>query len=189
MAAENAAFHMSTTLPVTWIERLNTVLSAGVKIICGLLLVLMVVFTAYTVMMRYVFQNPPFWGDTLSVFCNIWVTMLGYSLAVRDREDIALRGFYKVIPPIAGFLLDMLWNSMVFCFGLYLVWYGYDAAVNVPGMFWELGGLKKTVPMMIMPITGFLVAMAASMLLLEDALILMGKRPKRDLLVSGQEII
>ena len=54
----------------------------------------MVVFTVYTVVMRYVFHDPPFWGDTLSVFCNIWVTMLGYSLAVRDRQDIALRGFY-----------------------------------------------------------------------------------------------
>ena len=32
---------------------------------------MMVVFTVYTVVMRYVFQNPPFWGDTLSVFCNM----------------------------------------------------------------------------------------------------------------------
>ena len=173
----------------TWIESVNIYLSSAVRFLCGILLVLMVAFTVYTVVMRYVFHNPPFWGDTLSVFCNIWVTMLGYSLAVRDREDIALRGFYKLIPPLAGFLLDMFWSAMVFVFGLYLVWFGWEAARNVPGMFWELGGLKKMYPMMVMPVAGVLVAMAASMLILEDVLILMGRRPRRDLGVSGQEVI
>ena len=173
----------------TLLERINTRLSATVRLLCAVLLLLMVVFTVYTVVMRYVFQNPPFWGDTLSVFCNIWVTMLGYSLAVRDREDIALRAFYKVIPPRAGFLLDMVWTAMVFAFGVYLAWFGWVAAMNVPGMFWELGGLKKMYPMLVMPIAGVLVAMAAAGLMLEDILILRGKRPGRDLAAAGQEVI
>jgi TRAP-type C4-dicarboxylate transport system permease small subunit len=133
------------------------------------------------------FPEPAVLGDTLSVFCNIWVTMLGYSLAVRDREDIALRGFYKVIPLRAGFLLDMFWTAMVFGFGVYIAWFGSVAAMNVPGMFWELGGLKKMYPMLVMPIAGVLVAMAAAGLMLEDILILAGKRPS--LTASGQEVI
>ena len=179
----------ASTAPPTLLERINTALAATVRVLCAVLLVLMVLFTVYTVVMRYVFQNPPFWGDTLSVFCNIWVTMLGYSLAVRDREDIALRGFYKMIPPRAGFLLDMLWTLMVFAFGVYLAWFGWVAAKNVPSMFWELGGLKKTYPMLVLPIAGVLVAMAAAGLLLEDVLVLMGKRTGRDLAGSGQEVI
>jgi TRAP-type C4-dicarboxylate transport system permease small subunit len=176
-------------MAITWIERVNLAVTSTVRVVCSILLISMVVFTVYTVLMRYVFSNAPFWGDTLSVFCNIWVTMLGYSLAVRDREDIALRGFYKLLPPMAGFLLDMIWNVIVFLFGLYLIWFGWEAARNVPGMFWELGGLPKTYPMLVMPIGGFLVAMAASMLILEDVLILMGKRPGRDLSAGGQEMI
>jgi TRAP-type C4-dicarboxylate transport system permease small subunit len=173
----------------TVLERVNARLSSAIQLICNVLLLLMVVFTVYTVVMRYVFQNPPFWGDTLSVFCNIWVTMLGYSLAVRDREDIALRGFYKLIPARAGFLLDMVWTIMVLAFGLYLAWFGWVAAKNVPSMFWELNGLKKTYPMLVLPIAGVLVALAASGLIVEDILILMGKRPGRDLTASGQEVI
>jgi hypothetical protein len=69
------------------------------------------------------------------------------------------------------------------------MWYGWIAAQNVPGMFWELGGLKKTFPMMIMPIAGALAAMAAAMLILDDVLVLKGRRPKRDLGESGQEVI
>ena len=179
----------SSYAPPTALERFNTGLSATVRVLCSILLVLMVLFTVYTVVMRYVFLNPPFWGDTLSVFCNIWVTMLGYSLAVRDREDIALRGFYDMIPRRAGFLLDMFWTVMVFTFGVYLAWFGWIAAQEVPGMFWELDGLKKTYPMLVMPIAGVLVAMAAAGLLLEDTLILMGKRPSRNLAGGGQEVI
>ena len=179
----------ASVMPPTLLERINTGLAVTVRFLCAVFLVLMVLFTVYTVVMRYVFQNPPFWGDTLSVFCNIWVTMLGYSLAVRDREDIALRGFYKMIPPRAGFLLDMFWTAMVFAFGVYLAWFGWVAAKSVRSMFWELGGLKKTYPMLVLPISGFLVAMAAAGLLLEDTLILMGRRPGRDLAEGGQEVI
>ena len=78
---------------------------------------------------------------------------------------------------------------MVFFFGLYLIRFGWEAARNVPGMFWELGGLPKTYPMLAMPIAGLLVAMAASMVILEDVLILMGKRPGRDPASTGQEVI
>jgi hypothetical protein len=43
--------------------------------------------------------------------------------------------------------------------------------------------------MLVMPIAGVLVAMAASSLILDDILILMGKRPGRDLGAAGQEVI
>ena len=38
---------------------------------CAILLLLMVVFTVYSVVMRYVFENPPVWGDLLTVLSNI----------------------------------------------------------------------------------------------------------------------
>jgi TRAP-type C4-dicarboxylate transport system permease small subunit len=171
------------------IERAHSMLGALVQAFCGVLLILMVVFTVYTVLMRYVFHDPPFWGDTVSMFCNIWVTMLGYSLAVRDREEIALRGFYKYLPPKGAFLLDTFWSLLVCVFGLYLVWFGWVAAQNVPGMFWELGGLRKMWPMMIMPIAGVLTALAAAMLILEDVLVLTGRRSRRATEASGQEVI
>ena len=171
------------------LERVHAKLALVVQTVCGILLLLMVMFTVYTVVMRYVFKDPPFWGDTLSMFCNIWVTMLGYSLAVRDRQDIALRGFYKHLPPKGAFLLDTFWSAMVFAFGVYLVWYGVVAAQNVPGMFWELGGLKKSWPMMVMPIAGGLTALAAALLIYEDILVLTGRRARRAIEASGTEVI
>ena len=187
---------MSATPPVARfdfaplpVERAATKLAKFVQAFCGVLLLLMVAFTVYTVVMRYVFHDPPFWGDTVSVFCNIWVTMLGYSLAVRDREEIALRGFYKYLPPKGAFLLDTFWSVVVFAFGLYLVWFGAIAAWNVPSMFWELGGLKKMWPMLVLPIAGVLVTLSAAMLILEDVLVLTGRRRGRAIEASGTEVI
>ncbi len=43
---------------------------------CILMLFLMVAFTDYTVVMRYVFENPPVWGDLLTVLSNIWMVFI-----------------------------------------------------------------------------------------------------------------
>ncbi len=132
------------------------------------LLVAMVVFTMYTVVMRYVFRDAPFWGDTVSVFCNIWLVLIAYALTVRDREDIAMEGIYARIPAGVVVAFRYAWEAMRLAFGLFLVWYGIDAAINVPGRFWELGGLPKQVPMMALPLCGLLVAQASAAVLAED---------------------
>jgi hypothetical protein len=105
------------------------------------------------------------------------------------RPETSLRGIHRLISRRAGFVLDMVWTVMVFAFGLYLAWFGWVAAQNVPGMFWELGGMRKMVPMMALPLAGVLVAFAALGVFYEDALILMGRRPPRDFDAGGQEPI
>ena len=140
------------------------------RIVSCTLLVLMVVFTVYTVVMRYIFKNPPFWGDTVSLFCNIWLVLIAYALAVREREDIASEAVYPYLPPRGVAALRLAWQAMTLAFALFLVWYGLDAALNVPGQFWELGGLPKKYPMMALPLCGLLVALVGACNLAEDLL-------------------
>ena len=47
---------------------------------CSLFLAAMVFFTIYNVTMRYVFNNPPVWGDLLTVLSNIWLMFIALSL-------------------------------------------------------------------------------------------------------------
>ena len=58
----------------------------------------MVGFTLYNVIMRYVFNNPPVWGDLLTVLSNIWLMFLALSLTARDNEHIALNLIYEKLP-------------------------------------------------------------------------------------------
>lgn len=151
-----------------WFQATERVLRTTIMWVSCTLLVLMVAFTVYTVVMRYVFNDPPFWGDTVALFCNIWLVLIAYSLAVRDREDIASEGIYVYLPPRLVAVLRFTWQVLTFAFALFLVWFGLDAAQNVPGQYWELGGLPKTVPMMALPLCGTLLAALTASNISED---------------------
>jgi|SRR6516225_9576625 TRAP-type C4-dicarboxylate transport system permease small subunit len=147
------------------LQKLDDAIWDLLLIACCLLLFLIVSLTAYTVFMRYVMNDAPFWGDTTALFANIWLVMLCLAVTVRYEESISMRGLYRALPPIVGVTLDVIWNVVTLLFGLFLVWYGLQAAMNVPGMFWELGGLPKRYPMLIMPISGALTSLAAALVL------------------------
>ena len=94
--------------------------------------------------------------------------LLAYALAVRDREDIASEGIYEFLTPKTVLVLRFAWRAMTFVFGALLFWFGLDAALNVPGQYWELGGLPKRAPMMVLPICGVLIALVTAFTLAED---------------------
>jgi TRAP-type C4-dicarboxylate transport system permease small subunit len=154
--------------PPAWFQKADSTVRWAIMGVSCTLLVLMVAFTVYTVIMRYVFKDPPFWGDTVSLFCNIWLVLMAYALAVRDREDIASEGLYVYLTSGMVKFLRFAWQVMTLAFGLFLIWFGLDAALNVPGQFWELGGLPKRVPMMALPLCGTLVTLLAASNIAED---------------------
>jgi TRAP-type C4-dicarboxylate transport system permease small subunit len=139
-------------------------------VLCCALLASMVVFTVYTVVMRYVFLDPPFWGDTLTLFANIWLVMLALGLSIRDRSSISMQMLYAHLPAQIVFSLELVWTLFTIAFGGLLAWHGFETAMLVPGAFWELGNMPKKYPMMIMPISGVLVILAGVVVAFEDVI-------------------
>lgn len=80
---------------------------------CSIFLALMVGFTIYTVVMRYVFANPPVWGDLLTVLSNIWLMFIVLSFTARDNEHIALNLIYEKLPTRLSFFIRQFWKFMV----------------------------------------------------------------------------
>ena len=148
--------------------RVDSVVRVLIEWICAILILLTVCFTVYTIVMRYVFLDPPFWGDTVALFTNIWMVLLALALSVRSRDQIAMQALYTRISPSFAFGLEVLWTSIILLFGIFLIIVGGQAAALVPGQFWELGELPKTYPMLILPISGVLVTLAALAILVED---------------------
>ena len=150
--------------------RIDNIVRTTLTVLCCALLAAMVVFTVYTVVMRYVFLDPPFWGDTLTLFANIWLVMLALGLSIRERSNISMQMLYAHLSYRIVLLLDMTWTVFIIAFGGLLVWYGYKTAMMVPGSFWELGNMPKKYPMMIMPISGTLVILAGIVVLIDDTI-------------------
>lgn len=151
---------------------------------CAVLLLLMVVFTVYTVVMRYVFENPPVWGDLLTVLSNIWLVFFALALTVRDRDHIALDLIYSWLPIKVAFVVQQFWSLVIFGLGIVMIVYGMEAVNTMGGKYWEMwyfawedGGfvfkpnyMPKKYAISIVPISGFLVSFAALASILEDSL-------------------
>lgn len=147
---------------------IDLLLRRALTVFCSLMLILMVVLACYVVVMRTVFSLPPFWGDTVTMFANVWFVMLAFALSIRERASISMQVIYNWMPPLLVRMVDSLWTVLLGAVGVILLVNGYLAARDVPGSYWELGNLPKSVPMMVLPISGFLVLLASVVVLIED---------------------
>ena len=150
---------------------------------CAIFLLLMVVFAVYNVVMRYVFENPPVWGDLLTVLSNIWLVFLALALTVRDKNHIALDLVYSWLPQQAAFVIHQFWTLVIFCLGIVMIIYGMEAVDTMGGKYWEMwhfaweegkfvfkpNYMPKKYAIAIVPISGFLVCVAAIASIIEDS--------------------
>ena len=151
---------------------------------CAVFLMLMVVFTVYSVVMRYVFEDPPVWGDLLTVLSNIWLVFFALALTVRDKDHIALDLIYSWLPLKASFFIQQFWSLVICALGIVMIIYGIEAVSTMGGKYWEMwyfawedGGfvfkpnyMPKKYAIAIVPISGFLVSIAALASILEDSM-------------------
>ncbi len=151
---------------------------------CAILLFLMVVFTVYTVVMRYVFEDPPVWGDLLTVLSNIWLVFFALALTVRDKDHIALDLVYSWLPLKAAFAIQQFWTLVIFGLSIVMIVYGMEAVSTMGGKYWEMwhfawedGGIAfkqnympKKYAISIVPISGLLVSIAALASIIEDSM-------------------
>jgi len=151
---------------------------------CATLLLLMVVFTVYTVVMRYVFEDPPVWGDLLTVLSNIWLVFFALALTVRDKDHIALDLIYSWLPLKAAFFIRQFWTLVIFGLSIVMIVYGMEAVSTMGGKYWEMwyfawedgwfvfkqNYMPKKYAIAIVPISGFLVSIAALASIIEDSI-------------------
>ena len=165
---------------ITWID---TLVKKTLTAFCAIFLLLMVVFAVYNIVMRYVFENPPVWGDLLTVLSNIWLVFLALALTVRDKDHIALDLIYSWLPVKAAFFIRQFWTLVIFCLGIVMIVYGIEAVTTMGGKYWEMwhfswengqlafkpNYMPKKYAIAIVPISGVLVCIAAIASIIEDS--------------------
>ncbi len=158
-----------------WVKKILTAF-------CAVFLLLMVVFAVYNIVMRYIFENPPVWGDLLTVLSNIWLVFLALPLTVRDKDHIALDLIYSWLPVRAAFAIQQFWTLVIFLLGIVMIVYGLEAVATMGGKYWEMwhfgweegkfvfkpNYMPKKYAIAIVPIAGVLVCIAAIASIIED---------------------
>ena len=169
---------------LTAVRFIDTTVKKTLTAFCAVLLLAMVVFTVYSVVMRYVFENPPVWGDLLTVLSNIWLVFLALALTVRDRDHIALDLIYSWLPLKVAFAIQQFWSVVIFGLGLVMIIYGIEAVATMGGKYWEMwyfawedgqfvfkpNYMPKKYAISIVPISGLLVSIAALASIFEDSM-------------------
>ena len=168
---------------ISFIKQIDILVKKILTGFCGVFLLLMVVFAVYNVVMRYVFENPPVWGDLLTVLSNIWLVFVALALTVRDKDHIALDLIYSRLPVKMAFFIHQFWTMVIFCLGIVMIIYGMEAVAKMGGKYWEMwhfaweegqfvfksNYMPKKYAIAIVPISGFLVCVAALASIIEDS--------------------
>lgn len=119
------------------LKRIDRAIAWLSRQITSAFLLLIVLMVLYSVLLRYVFDAPPFWTDRIGVFANMAMVLIGISITVRNRELIAMQGLYEKISKNFALGLETMWNVVILMFALMFTWYGADAAANMPGQYWD----------------------------------------------------
>ena len=167
---------------IEFVKRIDRLVKKILTGFCAVFLLLMVVFAVYNVIMRYVFENPPVWGDLLTVLSNIWLVFIALALTVRDKDHIALDLIYSWLPIKVAFSIQQFWTLVIFCLGVVMIVYGMEAVATMGGKYWEMwhfawengqfvfkpNYMPKKYAISIVPISGVLVCIGAIASTIED---------------------
>jgi TRAP-type C4-dicarboxylate transport system permease small subunit len=181
MNISNSRGHVNMIKLVKWVDSLVNKILTG---FCATLLLLMVIFAVYNVIMRYVFENPPVWGDLLTVLSNIWLVFIALALTVRDNDHIALNLIYSFLPKKTAFVIQQFWTLVIFFLGVVMIIYGMEAVATMGGKYWEMwhfawengefvfkpNYMPKKYAIAIVPISGVLVCVGAVASIVEDSI-------------------
>jgi TRAP-type C4-dicarboxylate transport system permease small subunit len=166
---------------LTLLNTFDRFIHRTLEAMCSLFLAMMVGFTIYNVVMRYVFENPPVWGDLLTVLSNIWLMFIALSLTARDNEHIALNLIYEKLPNRLALYIRQFWKLMIILVGFVLIIYGVELVEGMRGKYWEMwhfeftakgiefkeNYMPKKYAVTILPLAGFLTSVGAAICFLK----------------------
>jgi len=90
-------------------------------VIIVILMLAMVGVVFYQVIMRQIFENPPMWGEQISVLFMVWFVFLGIVLGLEENLHIGITMFVNMLPKQVIFFVEILVNLLIMGLaGLYI---------------------------------------------------------------------
>ena len=131
------------------LDRINR----AVEYICAALMVLLTVETLYVVM-RYGFNDTPYWGEVISRFLMVYACMFGFSIGMHDDTLVSIRAFDRFLPGGALRALDWLGILAMFLFSAFMIVEGINYTVLCRGNTISGLNIRSSVEMVCIPIGG-----------------------------------
>ena len=133
-----------------FLDRVNRV----VGYICATLMVVLTVETVYVIVMRYVFNRTPFWGEMISRFLLVYACMFGFSIGMHDDSHVRIHAFDRYLPAVAIRALDWFGVLCMTAFSVFMIVEGTRYTIlcdrnTISGL-----NIRSSVEMICIPIGG-----------------------------------
>ena len=87
-------------------------ISEAIGILCGLMVGILLVINLAAVIMRYVFSNPLYWCEEVSLLLFAWFVALALIPLTYQRRGIALDFFVDLLPPTPKKILRVFVDAL-----------------------------------------------------------------------------
>ncbi len=116
---------------------------AGIRFLCFLILLAILVVISVQIVMRYLFNNSLLWVEEFAKFGLAWLGFLGVGLAVMTRTHAEVDFFLKKLPGHVGNKVAILVLVICDTFFLFLIYYGIELGfqqfpVKSPILKWSM---------------------------------------------------
>src|SRR5690554_5797574 len=118
------------------------ILTRGLEYLVGALLFVMAAALLLEVVLRFLFEMSLPWTSELARFTMIWITFLGAALAIKERSNIQINFFVRLLPAKAERYCYVAVNVLLIVFVAMLLKHSvatvqsemrlYTAALNIP---------------------------------------------------------
>ena len=124
-ARQDTAMKVLAKLGVIF-DSTNNVLAS----ISGILVIILMLFTCYMVMMRYLFQSPPPWGMEISEYMLFVLPMLGAAWLLKRQGHVRVDIVINRLNPKIRTVLNIVTSAIGAGVCLIVTWYGVAATLK-----------------------------------------------------------
>ncbi|MEO8103463.1 MAG: TRAP transporter small permease [Betaproteobacteria bacterium] len=93
------------------------------EIACGAVLVLFTALVLYSVVMRYMFNNPPMWGEDVPKLLFVWLCFVGGALAYILGYNIRMMSLVDRFPKPLATAIELVTRGITVAMLGTIVWY------------------------------------------------------------------
>lgn len=149
----------STTPLLRLLRAIDGWLFRGLMALSGGLLITIVGIITWQVLARNLpFLSSPRWTEEISLMLLVWLAMLASGLTIRLRDTLSVDIFVKRLSPVVQHVIFRLVWAAVVGFGLFLVYYGWQLAINSFGQTFATVRLPLGWMYLALPVGGALIA-------------------------------
>jgi len=138
------------------------------RYICAGLLVATTVIIFLQVLLRYVFNEPLMWAESLVKIFLVVLCFLSAGMALLRRDHMSINLVTDRFPLPVQRALTISFDLTILAVFIMFTVFGYQAIWVTPGFLWEFGNLPKKYLIMLLPFCGVFISIQALYVTLQD---------------------